>query len=284
MLDKQHINAFTIDLEDWFYTDRKQQFTKNAFGEYRENFYNNTFKILEILSQNDTKATFFVLGIIAEKEPDLIKEIQIKGHEIANHGYSHRRVNKMTKDEFSREIELSGNAIIKACGSTPIGFRAPYFSITEELLWAFDVLTDFGYIYDSSVYHRKIFQKQTKLSNFLESYEIYNGITEFQLSSSNFINLKIPCSGGAFFRFYPYNVFKFLFAKSANLNKRGVFYIHPWELSHSKPKQSISKIRRFREFYNIDQTNSRLIQLFNDFSFTSIKNILDSGKNEETLY
>ncbi len=144
------LNAFTVDFEDWY--QGLEIYKVDTWDRFESRIERNCYDFLEILDRHDTKATFFVLGYIAEKRPDLIRSVHDAGHEIGSHGYGHSQIFRITPEEFTREVVRTNDAIMGITGKRPIGFRAPIFSITSESMWALDVLASNGYKYDSSIF------------------------------------------------------------------------------------------------------------------------------------
>ena len=219
-------NALTIDFEDW-YQGLEIPYEKWDGFEDRIDFIGN--KLLNILGETDTKATFFILGYIAEKHPEIVKQIEAEGHEIATHGFSHTLIYNQTPEVFRAEMIRAIGFLQDLTGEKVIGHRAPFFSITKDSLWALDVLGELGIRYDSSIfpvlnYRYGIagaprFPYQIKREN----YEF----TEFPVSTLKFGKLTLPIAGGAYFRIYPYHLSK-QFLKA--VNRQGhpfTFYLHP---------------------------------------------------------
>ena len=259
---KKELNAkiLTIDLEDWFQVYNFSEIIK--FGDWdkqESRIVNNTHKILNLLEAYNTKATFFVLGWNAEKFPELVKEVKDKGHEIACHGYNHKPIFLMTKEEFSEDLNKAINAIKKATGVRPIGYRAPSFSIVKKTLWALDILREKGFKYDSSmvpVSHPDYGIKGIPKKPF----EI-KGILEIPMTTT----YGLPVGGG-YFRVYPYWLTKLLLRK----NKNAVFYIHPWELDPGIPRYKLPLQKRFRHYIGLKKTGKKFKKLLRDFSFTKM--------------
>lgn len=269
-------NLFSVDLEDWFTPlHLKNDLTKEILNRNEIRIDKNTLKLLELLQKKKVKATFFVLGWIAKELPDLIKEIKKYGHEVASHSYSHKLLTLMSKDEFRKEIELSLEHIDKAISLPVKGFRAPCFSIKNKNLWAFDVLRDFGFQYDSSVFPFGDYPDEAKTYNNTNHFYLKNGIIEFPIKAVNFGGISIPFGGGGYFRLYPYSFFK---KKAEQLNAKGEilnFYIHPWEIDEFQPRLNIKPLAKFKHYLNLDKTYNRLNQLLEDFHFTSFADYIE---------
>jgi polysaccharide deacetylase family protein (PEP-CTERM system associated) len=244
---------------------------------YKDNFITNVNKILCILDNNHINATFFVLGKIAEEMPDIIAQINNSGHEIACHSYDHKPIYKHTKSSFGNDLLKCKDAIGNAIGAAPIGFRAPNFSINKKTLWAIDILSELDFLYDSSIYPISIHPEYGLAKSDLEPYKYTNGVIEFPMSVYDKFIIRIPCSGGAYLRFYPYSAFSAMFGYSSRTHNPAIFYIHPWELGHSAPPQSMDIVMKFRQKYNISNTYNKLNILTHEYDFTSFKDYIISN-------
>jgi len=273
------INAMTIDLEDWFCTYNLSKVIKfEDWNNCELRVFNHTKDLLNLFDKYNTKATFFVLGWIAEKLPDLIRDIESRGHEIAIHGYNHKPIFEMTPDQFKYDLEKTLKIITKITKQEIIGYRAPMFSITQKTLWALDILKEYNFKYDSSIFPVSFHPDYgLKLEN-LSIGSLPNSLIEVPISCVKLLNINIPCGGGGYLRLYPYFVFKKL-VEICNKNDRPlIFYLHPWEIDHNQPKINIPMVKKFRHYNNLDKTFHRLEQLLQDFKFSSISNILKSSK------
>ncbi len=272
------INVFTVDLEDWFCSYENESYIKSgAIDEYLKNLVSNTKTILLLLKNSGNSATFFVLGKVAEILPDLICEIANEGHEIACHGYNHKPVSKMDEVKLTEDIELSINAIYSSCGIKPEGYRAPNFSINNSSDNLYNALKGLGFKYDSSVYPVRFHPAYGSGKKSINPFIHKSGILEIPLSCAKLFKVRIPCSGGAYFRFYPYPLFRYLFNKCNEQNGYGIFYIHPWELSNSLPVNFVHGLNKIRKYYNINKTQDKLERLLNQFKFVSISELIEKG-------
>jgi polysaccharide deacetylase family protein (PEP-CTERM system associated) len=272
-------NALSIDLEFWY----SPELLRNRINYIDRDFIEDmTNPLLDLLSKNNTKATFFVLGEVAEKYPLVIKKIYDEGHEIASHSFSHRPLYEMERFEFESEIKKSIAVLEKITMERPVGFRAPTFSLDNSTRWALDVLINHGFKYDSS-----IFPIETRLYGVKNSpLGIYrpqldnitqkdpNGkIIEFPMTVFEKI-VRIPVSGGFYFRFIPYLIFKSLL-KNINKTRPGIIYLHPWETYKLTPRLDLPIMSRFITYYGINSTMKKLSILLRDFSFKPVRDILE---------
>ena len=236
----------------------------------------NTRKIADLLSEHSTKATFFVLGWVAERHPDLVKDLAQQGHEVASHGYGHELVHTQTPSQFREDVRRSKQILEDLIGRQVMGYRAPSFSITAQTEWAISVLIEEGYRYDSSIYDR-FRSTQGRSVTRAGTYQIQTEagtIWEVSPSTVNACGLQLPVAGGGYFRLLPYATSK-MFLK--NLEKQGsqlVMYLHPWELDPEQPRMEGPVLSKVRHYLNLSKTEQRLRRLLKDFSFAPINEVI----------
>lgn len=269
MSDKAIFNALTIDVEDYFQV--------SAFAPYisRSNWdkldcrvEKNVTTILSMLDVANVKATFFTLGWIAERYPDLVKSIVSCGHELASHGYGHERVSDLTPSQFLTDLTLSKSILEDIAGVEVKGYRAPSFSIGEKNLWAFDCLAEVGYKYSSSIYPiRHDHYGMPNSPRF--PYEVRSNLLEIPITTLSYCGKNFPSSGGGYFRLLPYSISSWMLNRVNRVeNRPAIFYFHPWEIDVTQPRiPGVSWKSRFRHYVNIGKTESRLNQLLSDFSW-----------------
>lgn len=266
-------NIFTVDLEDWFCA-YNLRIKVEDWDKQERRIVKNTRRILKLLSNFNTKATFFVLGWVAEKEPKLIREIESEGHEIATHGYSHSLITNISPEEFEIDLQKAIDVTSSISKMTIIGFRAPSFTITNKTRWALNVLKKHGIKYDSSVFPVGFHPDYGIADSDINIHKL-NGITEVPLSVLKILGITIPCSGGAYFRIYPYIFTKKLIEKCNSQGRPVIFYMHPWEIDPEQPRQALSISKSIRHYYNLNQTENRLKKLLSDFQFHNMKDELN---------
>jgi len=270
------INAMSIDLEDWFCVNKFGHIIKSEeWDKYELRVYESTRRILNLLSKHDTRATFFVLGWIAERMPELVREIEQRNHEIASHGYKHLLLTQITPTEFEEDLVKSLDTT-EQCGikQTVIGFRAPSFTMVEKTMWALNILEKYNIKYDSSVFPIGFHHNYGVPNAPLSPYKITKKLYEVPISCVELCGQRIPCSGGAYFRILPYAYSKYCFKRCNAEGRAGIFYIHPWELDPGQPKVSVGWGKQLRHSYNIEKTERRLDMLLTDFKFTTIRDVL----------
>jgi polysaccharide deacetylase family protein (PEP-CTERM system associated) len=264
------LNAFTVDLEDWFCSHNLAASCPYVAWPLLESRVEaSTRRLLALLSDHGVRATFFVLGWIAERHPGLVADIAARGHEIASHGYAHRPLTELRPEEFEADLRRSVDAIGAACGRRPLGYRAPAFSIVRQTLWAIDILQRNGFSYDSSVYPIGIHPDYGLAAAPLLPFRHPNGLPEIPLSVAElgFFRFHAPCGGGGYLRQLPYGVFSHLVRRCQRQGRPLNFYIHPWELDPAQPRARLSPVRRWRHYGNLSTVETKLQRLLTDFRF-----------------
>ncbi|MBB3196607.1 polysaccharide deacetylase family protein (PEP-CTERM system associated) [Roseateles terrae] len=262
-------NAMSIDVEDYFQVSAFAPYIQRGDWDHREcRVERNVGRILDLLDGRGVKATFFTLGWIAQRYPQLVRDIVARGHELASHGYGHERASDLSPTAFREDI-LSAKHLLEDLGGVAVkGYRAPSFSIGESNLWAFDVLADCGYRYSSSVYpieHDHYGMPDSPRF----AYEVRPGLIEVPVTTLRFRGRNYPSSGGGWFRLLPYGVTRWMIERFNRIEGRSaVFYFHPWEIDPAQPRiDGIDAKTRFRHYVNIGRTESRIEQLLADFEW-----------------
>lgn len=262
-------NALTIDVEDYFQVSAFAPYIARSEWPTREcRVERNINVILDMLAQHNTKATFFTLGWIAERYPDLIRQIVAQGHELASHGYGHERASDMTEEAFFADIQLAKVILEDLSGTDVLGYRAPSFSIGTGNLWAFDCLARAGYRYSSSIY--PIQHDHYGMPNSPRfAYEVRPGLLEIPVTTLRAFGRNFPSSGGGYFRLLPYPLSRWMLGRvNAADQEAGIFYFHPWEIDVDQPRvDGISSKASFRHYVNIDRMEAKLNQLLRDFKW-----------------
>jgi polysaccharide deacetylase family protein (PEP-CTERM system associated) len=267
----------TVDVEDWFQVDNlKEAISKESWEGNISRVERNIDLILEMLDDKKSKVTFFVLGWIAERHPSIIRKIHHEGHEIACHGYNHELVYSLSEENFKQDVLKAKNILEDIIGERIIGYRAPNFSITD---WAIDTLISLEFKYDSSLFLTIVQSRYGRLKEFSipdnSIFELKENFYQVMLSYLDIAGIKIPWSGGFYFRLIPYNIFRFGIKKILQKNGLYVFYIHPWEFDPHQPRiKKISYQYKFRHYSNLDKTENRFKRLLQDFKFQRIMDII----------
>lgn len=269
------LNALTVDVEDWYHicaveTKIKPQDWQN----YESRVEKDTNKILAILREADVKATFFILGYIAERYPNLISSISKEGHELATHGFGHNLVYRQDESSFKDDLIKSIAILENIIKNKIIGHRAASFSITKDSLWALEILSLNGIRYDCSIFpirHPRYGIKDAPRF----PYKINDSLMEFPPSTISIFGRNIPVAGGAYLRLLPYWFIRYAITKINGIGKPAHIYIHPWELDDSQPKLDIPFSRKFTHYANLKTTEYKLKMLLNDFKFGTVKDVLN---------
>lgn len=271
-------NAFTVDVEDYFHVSAfAKSIDQKDWDKYPLRVENNTRRLLDLFDEYEVKATFFVLGWVAERANGLVKEIAARGHEVACHGFSHQLVYNQSPEVF-REETIRSKHLLEDITQAPVrGYRAASYSITNRSRWALDILVEAGFEYDSSIFpvrHDRYGIPDTP--DFPYRIETPNGnsLVEFPLSIAKYLNFSLPVAGGGYFRLYPYTLTK---AGLTQINRKlqpFIFYLHPWEIDPDQPRISAGWFSRFRHYNNLEKCESRLRKLLSDFKFDTTSNVL----------
>ena len=268
-------NAMTIDVEDYFQVSAFAPHISRSEWNSREcRVERNVQCILEMLDRHHTKATFFTLGWIAERYPGLIREIALRGHEVASHGYGHERASDQTEEAFFSDIQLAKVILEDLTGQEVCGYRAPSFSIGAGNLWAFDCLARAGYRYSSSIYpiaHDHYGMPDSPRF----AYEVRPGLLEIPIPTLRAMGRNFPSSGGGYFRLLPYALSRWMLNRVNTTDQQpGIFYFHPWEIDPQQPRiDGIGSKTRFRHYVNLDKVEGRLNRLLGDFRWGRMDHI-----------
>jgi polysaccharide deacetylase family protein (PEP-CTERM system associated) len=272
------VNAMTVDVEDYFHVSIFDGVVpRSRWLELESRVRGNTERLLDVFRSTNVRATFFVLGWVADRFPELVADIAEAGHELASHGYSHRLIYDQTRDGFREDVRRA-KAVIEDAGNAPVlGYRAPSYSITPRSLWALDILVEEGYRYDASIFPIRHDRYGIPLSP-RHSYCIPTQKGELIEAPASTVRLgwaNLPVAGGGYFRILPYAWTKWGIARiNAQEGRPAIFYIHPWELDPEQPRLEAGLVSRFRHYHNLDKTEARLRALLSDFKFGPIEGVL----------
>lgn len=275
-------NIISIDVEDWYNSslDIFKDSTIEHGAKPDSSVVDNTLSTLNLLAETKNKATFFVLGTVAEHYPDLIKEILKQGHEVATHGYAHNLVYNLSPEEFEKDLAIALEHLSNAGCSETIGYRAPYWSITKKSLWALESLKKFGIKYDSSIFpiRRGLYGIPDAKPSV---HQLENGLWEFPPATIRMFGINWPIAGGGYLRLVPYWIIASAIQKSAGKQIR-IFYFHPYELDpkdvHLKHKvKSVSSAAYWlQQIIGRGSNPDKIKKLLSEFKFNSIKNTLSN--------
>lgn len=269
-------NVLTIDFEDWY---QGLEIPIREWPRYEDRIERVGRRLLDLLDETATRATFFVLGPVAERHADLVGEIARRGHEIGTHGYAHEFVYRQTREQFAADLRRSVDLLRRLTGTDVLGFRAPYFSITGRSLWAFEVIAEHGLRYDSSVFPVVNYRYGIPDAPRWPYAMQVNGrtLTEFPISTVRVLGRNIPVAGGAYFRIYPYALTRAAFRAINRQRRPAVFYLHPWELDPGQPRLPLPRRIALTHYFSLDKTEPRLRRLLRDFRFAPMKEVLGVG-------
>jgi polysaccharide deacetylase family protein (PEP-CTERM system associated) len=269
-------NVMSVDVEDWFCVHNLSRLIPYAdWDKCESRVERSTGRLLDVFGRHGVEATFFVLGWVADRFPDLVREIERRGHEVATHGYSHQLLTFMQPEDFRADLQRSLVALARTTTQEVRGFRAPSFSLTKKTLWAVDILRESGIQYDSSVFPVTFHPDYGIADADLRPHRLAEGLTELPMGVAEVLGRRVPCSGGGYFRLYPYAVTRALMRRCNQQGRPVMFYLHPWEADPDQPRVAgLSWSKRFRHYNNLDRTEERLEWLLNDFAFTSARQLI----------
>ena len=262
------MNILTFDIEEWFHIlDNDSTKTEKQWAKYESRIHSNMERILELLSQKNQKATFFCLGWIAEKYPEIIKEIDVQGHEIGTHSHMHQLVYEQTPKNFKKDLDRSIKLLEDRIGKKINAYRSPGFSLKKECMWAFDIMLELGIDTDCSIFpafrsHGGIPDLSIKQPFIIQS----NGslIKEFPMSVYNISGLRLVFSGGGYFRLLPYSIIRRMIKKESYV----MSYFHPRDFDLEQPViNGLSPLRRFKSYYGLSSSLQKLEKLLTEFKF-----------------
>jgi polysaccharide deacetylase family protein (PEP-CTERM system associated) len=274
------VNAMTIDVEDYFHVSVFDGvLPRNQWDRLESRVCANTRRLLEIFAESEVRGTFFVLGWVAERFPDLVRLIAGAGHEIASHGYGHRLIYDQTPAAFRDDVRRAKELLEEASGRPVYGYRAPSYSITPRSLWALDILLEEGYRYDSSIFPIRHDRYGIPVSE-RQPYPIERSkgfLVEVPGSTTTFGPVNLPIAGGGYFRILPYRWTRWGIQRVNDLERRPVvFYLHPWEIDPDQPRLRAGRLGAFRHYCNLGKTESRLRRLLTDFRFGTMEALVNS--------
>jgi polysaccharide deacetylase family protein (PEP-CTERM system associated) len=265
---------FTVDVEEHFQVSAFERVIRREdWPRHESRVARNVHRLLEILARHDVRGTFFTLGWIADHRADVVRAIVGAGHEVASHGYGHERVVTLTPAEFREDVRRAKRVLEDVSGTAVMGYRAPSFSIVPGREWAFDVLLEEGYRYDSSLFP----VRRSRSYGYPGAPTIPHWIDrpsgrllELPLATVRWLGQNLPAAGGAYFRVLPYGLVRSAFREATRAGRPGVFYVHPWELDPDQPVVPTRWMTRLRHRVGLRRTARRVERLLREFGFTSI--------------
>jgi polysaccharide deacetylase family protein (PEP-CTERM system associated) len=264
------LNALTIDVEDYYHVSGFATCVRRSqWEDFPSHVEVNTHRVLDCLARAGIRATFFVLGWVAERRPELVRAIRAEGHEVGCHSYAHELVYEQGPERFRADLCRARDLLQDILGEAVRAYRAPSFSITQRSLWALEILTEEGFSYDSSIYpthHDRYGIPGAPLEP--HRIETASGpLWEFPPPVWRFLGYPLPVGGGGYFRLYPYTLTRYGLRRINAMGRPFAVYLHPWELDPDQPRLRPGRLRAFRHYVNLARTERRLQQLLCDFDF-----------------
>ena len=258
----------TVDVEEYFQVAAFEgRIRREAWEHYPSRVALNTGRVLDAFAEHGVHATFFVLGWVAEREPNLVRRIVDDGHELASHGYDHTRATMLDRAAFTADVTRTKKTLEDLSGRAVRGYRAPSYSIGARNLWALDALREAGYVYSSSIYPiRHDLYGMPEAPRF--AFRLRPGaILELPVTTVQVAGCKLPAGGGGYFRLLPYPVYAWALKRVNERDRQpGIFYFHPWEVDPGQPRIDGAPLRsRFRHYVNLDTMEARLRRLLREF-------------------
>ena len=269
---------FTVDVEEYFQVSAFDAvLTRDEWAARPRRLDRTIPLLLDQLARHQSRGTFFTLGWVARHEPAVVRQIADAGHEIASHGFWHRRVNTLTPAAFREDLRSSKKALEELAGQPVLGYRAPSFSISPGTEWAFDVLLEEGFRYDSSLFPiRRRDYGYPSAPRVPHAIRRAGGtLVEFPMATVRLPGLTLPAAGGGYLRQLPFGLIRRAFRDASARRSSATFYIHPWELDPDQPRLPVGMLTRVRHYRGLSRTLGRIEALLNEFRFTSIASRLD---------
>jgi polysaccharide deacetylase family protein (PEP-CTERM system associated) len=269
-------HVLSIDVEDWFQVENyAQTIPREEWPRCELRVADNVARLLDLLNAADVRATFFVLGWVAERLPDLVRDIARAGHEVASHGWSHTPIWRLSEADFTDEVLRSRVLLEELSGHAVIGYRAPTFSITRSTMWALEVLRRAGYCYDSSIF--PVHHDRYGIPDAPTSvHRCAGGMWEVPPAVFELGGARLPVAGGGYFRLYPLWVTRWAIRRLERAGRPAVVYLHPWEFDPGQPRvRGLGLVRAFRHRVGIGRTARKLVALLREFRFAPARNVLE---------
>lgn len=280
------INALTVDLEEYFQVSNFDRVVlREQWDSLPSRLREQTTRLLDLFEASEHRATFFVLGWVAERHAALLREIRTRGHEVACHGYSHELVYQLGPERFRKDLRRARAALEDACGAAVDAYRAPSYSITRDSLWALRILVEEGFTLDSSIF--PIRHPRYGIPGFFREpvhLDLGDGLylSEFPLTTLRLGPVLLPLAGGAYLRFLPAPLFRWGFQRLVQARQATVLYLHPWEIDPTQPRQKVGWRIRINHYYNLSRTEERLRWLLTHFPFSplgeSLRTLKETGQ------
>lgn len=272
---QKQTHAMTVDVEDYFHVSAFDSlFSQKDWPNLEHRVDNNTRRLLDLFDEHGAKSTFFILGAVAEKFPDLVTEIDKRGHEVASHGFAHRRATTQTQQVFKEDVYRSKSFLEDTLGKSINGYRAPSFSINDTNEWAYETLVELGFKYSSSTY--PIEHDLYGVPDWPRfKYDRPEGIIEIPVPTIRKNHKNKGIGGGGYFRLYPYWLSKRRIEKfEQEENAPYSFYFHPWEIDAEQPRiKDAPVLSKFRHYVNLSKMEGKIVQLLKDHQWDTMQSV-----------
>jgi polysaccharide deacetylase family protein (PEP-CTERM system associated) len=268
---------FTVDVEEYFQVKALESVVRrDEWLSHPSRVAHSIDALLGSLERNQARGTFFVLGWLAQYRPEVVLAIADAGHEVASHGFWHERVTTLDRDAFREDVRSSKQSLEDLVGAAVVGYRAPNFSIIPGCEWAFDVLLEEGYRYDSSLFPIRRrgygYPAARRVPHLIQ--REHGSLAEFPLATTSILAYPVPAAGGGYLRQFPYSVIRRAFREASDRSEPATFYIHPWEIDPGQPRLPVSSLNRIRHYRGLDSTLARIERLLKEFRFGTIASYL----------
>jgi len=268
---------FTVDVEEYFQVKALESaVSRDEWPSRPSRLAQSIDALLEALDRHNARGTFFVLGWIAKHRPEVVRAIAAAGHEIASHGFWHERVTALDRDTLREDLRSSKQTLEDLTGVEVAGYRAPSFSIIPGWEWAFDILVEEGYRYDSSLFPIRRngygYPGAPRVPHIIR--RPGGSLAEFPLATTSILRYPIPAAGGGYLRQFPLAVIRRAFRDASERGEPATFYIHPWEIDPGQPRLPVSVLNRIRHYRGLDTALARIDLILNEFSFSTIASYL----------
>lgn len=277
-IKRELVNALTVDVEDYYQVEAFANVVRREdWTHWQPRVEKNTHRLLELFARRNVRSTFFILGWVAEQHPQLVRKIAAAGHEIACHSYQHQLIGTQTRSEFRADVRRAKALLEDLIGNEVVGYRAPTYSITQDTLWALDILVEEGFHYDSSIF--PIRHDRYGIPGAERHLHIIRRpageIAEFPPSTVRIAGMNVPMAGGGYFRLMPYPVFRWGLRRINDSDHQpAIFMVHAWEVDPEQPVIQGTRLNIWRHRNNLRRTEARLERLLGDFRFAPVREVL----------